>query len=150
MKKIWWIGVLTALALAGCEEQPRSSHWGTPPPALGEEQPPARIDSTFMQGEWTLATMGTYGPDKGTPAIKVNITADRIEATSDCKQYAWTYALTERGFETAKAAGPAGCERKGSIWERAFEETISRARRAEMQGDGSIVIKGAGGELELR
>lgn len=152
MAKIWRTGVLLALALAACEEQPRqNTMWGPVPPAQGPEQPPARVDTAFMQGDWRLAAMGRWPPQSGTPAITLNITADRIEAQSQCKRFAWTYALTEQRFAAAKAStGEPDCERTASLWEQSFEETVSRANSAEMQADGGLLIKGAGGELELK
>lgn len=141
---------LATLALVGCEQQPRESHWGPVPPPQNGEAPPNAVDSTFMQGEWTLSTLGTYAPSGEAP-IKLNITADRIDVTSGCKRYAWTYQLTEQRFDaTPTTPTEEGCAEKGSYWQRAFEETVSRANKVEMQGDGSLFIKGAGGEMELK
>ena len=152
MAKIWRTGALLALALAACEEQPRQTDtWGPVPPAQGAEQPPAQVDTSFMQGDWILAGMGAWPPQSGTPDITLNITADRIEARSECKHFAWTYALTEQRLATTKAAAAqADCERKASLWEQAFDETISRANNVTMQADGGLLIKGAGGEVELK
>ena len=151
MAKIW-IGALVALALAACEEQPRqNTMWGPVPPAQGPEQPPAPVDTTFMQGDWTLAAMGAWPPQSGTPAITLTVTADRIEAQSQCKRFAWTYALTEQRFAATKTStGEPDCKRTASMWEQSFEETISRANSVQMQADGGLLIKGAGGELELK
>ena len=83
--------------------------------------------------------------------LQRRFTADRIEARSECKHFAWTYALTEQRLATTKAAAAqADCERKASLWEQAFEETISRANNVTMQADGGLLIKGAGGEVELK
>ncbi|HYG26136.1 MAG TPA: META domain-containing protein [Caulobacteraceae bacterium] len=148
MTKIW-IVALAALTLAACEEQPReTSIWGPVPPAQGPEKPPARVDTSFMQGEWRLATLGTYPPESPT---KVTITADRVDASMSCKRYAWTYVMTEQRFEATKAAPvEASCERNATMWERALEETFTRANTVEMQVDGGLYIKGAGGEMELK
>ena len=152
MAKIWRTGALLALALAACEEQPRqNTMWGPVPPAQGPEQPPARVDTSFMQGDWTLSSMGAWPPQAGTPAITLSITGDRIEAQSQCKRYAWTYALTEQSFAATKAStGEPQCERTDSMWEQSFEETITRANSVTMQADGGLLIRGAGGEVELK
>ncbi|HEX6858837.1 MAG TPA: META domain-containing protein [Caulobacteraceae bacterium] len=148
MTKLWLTAALAALALAGCEQQPRESHWGPVPPPQNGETPPAALDTTFMQGDWTLATLGTYAPETPT---RLTITAGRIEATSGCKHYAWTYQLTEQRLDVDESMPTeAGCAGKGSYWQQAFEETVTRANKVEMQMDGGLFVKGAGGEMELK
>lgn len=149
MSKALWAVAFAALALVACEEQPKeSSIWGPLPPAQGPEQAPAPVDTSFMQGEWKLASLGTYPPESPT---KVVITADRIDAAMSCKRYAWTYVLTEQRFKATKAVhAEASCERNSTMWERALEETFTRANKVEMLADGGLYIKGAGGEMELK
>lgn len=151
MARHLWTGALLALALAACEEQPRETSWGPIPPPQTGEAPPAVVDTTFMQGEWTLATLGAWPPQAGTPDITITITADRIEAQSQCKHFWWTYRLTEEGFAATAVPYPeALCERKLSLWEMAFEEAVTRANTAELEMDGGLFIRGAGGEMKLR
>ena len=151
MARTWWTGALLALALGGCEEQPRETAWGPIPPAQNGEKAPEAVDTAFMQGEWTLDTLGAWPPQSGTPAITLNITADRIEAQSQCKRFAWTYKMTtERLTVTTAPDGEPECDRKLSIWEMAFEEAVTRANTAELSADGGLALRGAGGELTLK
>lgn len=150
MKTIW-MAALAALTLAACEEQPRQSDlWGPIPPPATEPAAPTPQDTAFMEGDWTLATLSDAAPPKGASRITFKITGDRIEATSQCKRYAWTYTLTDKGFDAERAdTGQPDCERKFTLWELAFEEAISRANTAEMELDGGLLLKGPGGQAKL-
>ena len=151
MKKIA-IAALAALTLAACEEQPRQSDlWGPVPPPQGlPAPPPTPQDTAFMEGEWTLSTLSDAAPPSGAYAIPLTVTRGRIEANSQCKRFAWTYTLTDKGFDAERAdTGQPDCERKSTLWELAFEEAITRANTAEMEMDGGLLLKGPGGQAKL-
>lgn len=108
-------------------------------------------DDAALEGGWIVSQIHGSAPPPGTTVIQVDIGEGRIRARSQCVPFWWTYALTPEGIATAPAPYPDPvCDRALSHWEDAFEEAIGRASTVEPQPDGSMLIRGPGGQVLLR
>lgn len=108
------------------------------------------VDADRLSGRWTILEING-APLKGYEDIRLNIRDGRIEATSQCVRWLWSYATPAQGSIVLTKLNPGDvCDRGRSPDEEVFEAILDEANTTNQREDGAIVIRGSGGDILAR
>lgn len=108
------------------------------------------VDADRLSGRWTILEING-APLKGYEDIRLNIREGRIEATSQCLRWLWSYATPGQGSIVLTKLNPGDvCDRGRSPDEELFETILDKANTTNQRQDGAIVIRGSGGGILAR
>lgn len=126
---------------------------GAPAPEAAPTEQRALVDPELqelpsLRGRWSLSSLnGDRLPPE--QRIVVDITPTTIRARSGCVPFWWTYELSADSLRATREKYPDPvCMRGLSQWERGFENVVSGASKAALQGD-MLILRGSNGEATL-
>jgi heat shock protein HslJ len=141
------LAIMLGWLAAGCQPLPEQ---GAVPPAAVETAPSpgaTLTEAAALVGEYRVAGVDGAGIDLP-HGVAARISADRIEASAGCIQWAWRYAL-EAGRLTTERLPSTSCRRALLPQEQALSEAFDAARAVHRTPANGIEFSGAGRSVLL-